>query len=49
MALLSARDLWKIYGSGDVQVFALREINLDIERGELMIIVGPSGSGKSKS
>ncbi|MBT9587990.1 ABC transporter ATP-binding protein [bacterium] len=47
MALLSARDLWKIYGSGDVQVFALREINLDIERGELMIIVGPSGSGKS--
>ena len=47
MALLSARDLWKIYGSGDVQVFALREINLDIERGELMIIGGPSGSGKS--
>jgi putative ABC transport system ATP-binding protein len=47
MALLSARDLWKVYGAGDLQVFALREVNLDIERGELMIIVGPSGSGKS--
>ena len=47
MALLSARDLWKIYGTGEVQVFALREVNLEIEPGELLIIVGPSGSGKS--
>jgi len=45
--LLSARDLWKIYGSGELQVFALREVNLDIEQGELLIIVGASGSGKS--
>lgn len=46
-SLLSARDLWKIYGSGELQVFALREVNLDIVQGELLIIVGASGSGKS--
>lgn len=47
MALLSARKLSKIYGAGSTQVFALREVDLDIEAGELLIIVGPSGSGKS--
>lgn len=47
MALLSARKLSKIYGAGPTQVFALRDVDLEIEAGELLMIVGPSGSGKS--
>jgi putative ABC transport system ATP-binding protein len=37
----------KIYGSGPTEVRALREVDLSIERGELVAIMGPSGSGKS--
>ena len=43
----SARDLVKVYGDGDGRVVALNGVNLDIERGQLVAIMGPSGSGKS--
>jgi len=45
--ILSVRDLRKIYRVGDVDVHALRGVDLDVERGEFLSVIGPSGSGKS--
>jgi putative ABC transport system ATP-binding protein len=47
MAVLECKNVWKIYGSGENKVIALRDINLSVEEGEFLIIMGPSGSGKS--
>jgi putative ABC transport system ATP-binding protein len=44
---LELRHLSKSYGSGPTEVHALREVDLAVERGELVAIMGPSGSGKS--
>jgi len=44
---LTARDLTKVYRTGEVEVHALRGANLDLYEGELVVILGPSGSGKS--
>jgi len=44
---LTARDLTKIYKTGEVEVHALRGANLDLYDGELVVMLGPSGSGKS--
>jgi putative ABC transport system ATP-binding protein len=41
------RGLVKTFGSGRSEVQALRGVDLDVPRGELLAIMGPSGSGKS--
>jgi len=46
-ALISARDVSKIYRRGSEEVHALSGVSLDIARGEYVSIMGPSGSGKS--
>ncbi len=40
-------DVWKVYGSGEAQVIALRGVNVELSRGQYTAIMGPSGSGKS--
>ena len=44
---LELRHVSKTYGSGPTEVHALREVDLLVERGELVAVMGPSGSGKS--
>jgi putative ABC transport system ATP-binding protein len=46
-AVFALRNLCKTYGEGVTEVRALVDVNLDIEEGELMVLLGPSGSGKS--
>jgi putative ABC transport system ATP-binding protein len=45
--VLAARNLSKIYQMGEVEVHALRSVNLDVYGGELAVLLGASGSGKS--
>ena len=45
--MIQIRDLKKTYRVGEIDVHALRGVNLSVERGEFLAIVGPSGSGKS--
>ncbi len=45
--VIRLRGITKIYRMGDIEVHALRGVDLDVQRGELLAIMGPSGSGKS--
>ena len=47
MTILETKNLQKVYGSGETAVHALRGVDLNVQRGEFIAVVGTSGSGKS--
>lgn len=47
MSLIELNNITKHYGNNETEIFALNNINLKIEKGDLVAIMGPSGSGKS--
>ena len=47
LPMISLNNIYKSYGSGEGKVDALKNINLEIEKGEFLALCGPSGSGKS--
>ncbi len=47
MSLIELQDVSKLYGFGDATSVALDEVNLTIDEGECVAVMGPSGSGKS--
>lgn len=45
--MISMKDITKYYSTGYVKTFALRDIDLEVEKGEFLTVMGPSGAGKS--
>lgn len=45
--IMKLQDVWKIYKMGEVEVSALKGINVEIKKGDFVAIIGASGSGKS--
>ncbi|MDQ3088233.1 MAG: ATP-binding cassette domain-containing protein, partial [Acidobacteriota bacterium] len=46
-AAISVRDLVKTYGAGETAVHALKSVDLEVNEGELLLLLGASGSGKT--
>lgn len=49
MAYIEFNDVCKIYKSGDNEIYALDRMTFSVEKGELCVMVGPSGAGKPPS
>lgn len=47
MSILHTESLTKVYGAANQPIYALHDLNLAVEAGEFLAIMGPSGSGKS--
>ena len=47
MNLIELRKVYKVYKTGKIKTTVLNNIDLDIEKGEILVILGPSGSGKT--
>lgn len=45
--MIKIESLWKVYSNGSIKVEALKGVDINIEKGEFVAIMGPSGSGKS--
>lgn len=46
-AYVSVKNLYKSYGTGDAHIDVINDIDVDVERGQMCVLLGPSGSGKS--
>src|SRR5437762_1500153 len=44
---LQAINLTRTFGSGDMRAWAVRDVSLELQRGQVSLLMGPSGSGKS--
>jgi putative ABC transport system ATP-binding protein len=44
---VKTEDLTRVYSSGQIEVVALKDVNLSVKKGSFLGVIGPSGSGKS--